>query len=72
MVPYIDCWQNSVLSQPTWLKPCLEKACRVMVSRATAASKYRKKCKKSEKAILMGDPKESPRPYVPQFRLENF
>jgi hypothetical protein len=45
MVPYIDCWQDAVLSQPTWLKPYLEKACRVTVARAAAASKHRKKFK---------------------------
>jgi hypothetical protein len=50
MVPYIDCWQDAVLSQPTWLKPHLEKACKVMVARAAAASKYRKKCKKPKKS----------------------
>jgi hypothetical protein len=27
MVPYINCWQDAVLSQPRWLKPLLEKAC---------------------------------------------
>jgi hypothetical protein len=40
-----------ILSQPTWLKPHLEKACKVMVARAAAASKYRKKCKKPEKPM---------------------
>jgi hypothetical protein len=58
MVPYIDCWQDAVLSQPTWLKPHLEKACRVMVARVAAASKCREKCKKPEKPITVGDPKE--------------
>jgi hypothetical protein len=39
-----------------------------------AASKYREKCKKPEKPILVGDPEESPLPphYVPLYRLENF
>jgi hypothetical protein len=46
MFPYIDCWQNAVLSQSMWLKPHLEKACKVMVARAAVASKYRGKCKK--------------------------
>jgi hypothetical protein len=46
MIPYINCcWQDAVLSQPTWLKPHLEKACKVMVARAVAASKYRKNVK---------------------------
>jgi hypothetical protein len=47
-VPYIDCWQDAVLSWPTWLKPHLEKACKVMAVRAAAASKYRKKYEKPE------------------------
>jgi hypothetical protein len=46
---YIDCWQDAVLSQPTWLKPQLEKACRVIIARAAAASKYREKSVKSQK-----------------------
>jgi hypothetical protein len=37
--PYFDCWQDAVLSHPTWLKPHLEEACRVMVARVAAASK---------------------------------
>jgi hypothetical protein len=55
-----------------WLKPHLEKACRVMVARAAAPSKYRGKCKKPEKSILVGDPKESLPPYVPLYKLKNF
>jgi hypothetical protein len=43
--PYIDCWQDAVLSRPTWLKSHLEEACRVMVARVAAASKCREKCK---------------------------
>jgi hypothetical protein len=43
MLLYIDCWQDAVLSQPTWLKPHLEKACRVMVAREAVASRYREK-----------------------------
>jgi hypothetical protein len=46
MVPFIDGWQDAVLSQPIWLKPHLEKACKVMVARVAAASKYWEKCKK--------------------------
>jgi hypothetical protein len=60
VVPYIDCWQDAVLSWPMWLKPHLEKACRVMVARVVAASKYREKCKKHEKPMSVGDPTESP------------
>jgi hypothetical protein len=41
--PYIDCWQDAVFSQPTWLRPCLEKACRIMVARVDATSKCREK-----------------------------
>jgi hypothetical protein len=43
-----------------------------MVARVTAASKCREKCKKPEKPIIVGDPKESLPPYVPLCRLENF
>jgi hypothetical protein len=69
MIPYIDCWQDAVLSQSMWLKLHLEK---VMVARVAAASKYREKCKNPEKPILVGDPEESLPPFVPLFRLENF
>jgi hypothetical protein len=37
--PYTDCWQDAVLSQPTWLRPCLEEACRIMVARVATTSK---------------------------------
>jgi hypothetical protein len=58
MVPNVDRGKGAVLSQPTWLKPHLQKACKVMVARVAAASKYKKnkKHKKPEKPIL-GDPK---------------
>jgi hypothetical protein len=72
MVPFVDCWQDAVLSWPTWLKPHLEKARSVMVARVAAAPKYRIQCKKPEKSILVGNPKESPPPYVPLYRLEHF
>jgi hypothetical protein len=64
MVPYINCWQDTILSQPKWLKPHLEKACRVMVARVAAASKYRGKCKKSENPILVGNSEESSPPLI--------
>jgi hypothetical protein len=32
-----------------------------------AASKCREKCKKPEKPILVGDPEETPPPYVPLY-----
>jgi hypothetical protein len=62
---YIDCWQDAILSQLTWLKPHLEKACRVMVARVAAASKYWEKFKNPEKPILVGDPKETLPLYPP-------
>jgi hypothetical protein len=43
--PCIDCWQNAVLSRPTWLRLCLEEACRITVARVTAPSKCREKNK---------------------------
>jgi hypothetical protein len=58
--PYINCWKNAALSQPTWLKPHLGKVCRIMRARTAAASKCREKCKKPEKLILVGAPR---RPY---------
>jgi hypothetical protein len=58
-----------------WIKPNLEKPCRVMVAKAAEASKYREKCKKQKqtKPVLTVDPKGSlPHPHVPLYRLENF
>jgi hypothetical protein len=44
-----------------------------MVTMVATASKCReKKCKKSEKPILVGEFEESPTPYVSLYRLENF
>jgi hypothetical protein len=60
MFLYIDCWQDAVLSQLRWVKPHLEKACRVMVARAAAAFKYREKCKKPEKTRVSGRPQGVP------------
>jgi hypothetical protein len=51
-------------------KAHLEKACRIIVARTAASSKYREKCKRPEKPILMGDPEESPHPYVTLYRLK--
>jgi hypothetical protein len=45
----------------------LEEAYRFMVARMAAASKCREKCKKPEEPILVGDPKETPFPYVPLY-----
>jgi hypothetical protein len=39
-----------------WLKPHIDKACKIMAARETAASKCRGKCKKPEKLILVGRP----------------
>jgi hypothetical protein len=64
--PYIDCWQDTVLSWPMRLKPHLEEACRIMVARVAGASKPRGKCKKPEKHILAGDPEET-LSYVPLY-----
>jgi hypothetical protein len=72
MVPYIDCWQDAVLSQPIWLKPHLEKACKFMVASGVAASKYREKCKNPEKLILVGDTKESPHPLCGTVQIREF
>jgi hypothetical protein len=47
----INCCQDAVLNWPMWQKPHLEKACRVMVARAAAASKCREKCKEPGRSI---------------------
>jgi hypothetical protein len=49
MFPYVNCWQDAVLNWSTRLKSHLEKACKVMVARAAAASKYREKNAKSQR-----------------------
>jgi hypothetical protein len=36
-----------------WLKPNPEKACRVMVAKVAAASKYREKCKNPKKNPIL-------------------
>jgi hypothetical protein len=43
--PCIDRWQDAVLSWPKWLRPCLEKTCRIMAARVATASKCREKAK---------------------------
>jgi hypothetical protein len=40
-----------------------------MVAWVAAASKFREKCKKPEKPMLAGDPKETPTSYVPMYPL---
>jgi hypothetical protein len=62
--PYIDCWQDSVLSWPTQLRPCLEESYRIMVPRVAATSKCREKTKEP---ILAKEPEEVPPPYVPLY-----
>jgi hypothetical protein len=62
--PYIECWQDAVLSRPTWLKPCLEEAYRIMVANVTTTSKCREKTKEP---ILAKEPEEIPSPYVPLY-----
>jgi hypothetical protein len=61
---YIDCWQDAVLSRPTWLRPCLEETYRIMVARVAATSKCREKTKEP---ILAEKPEEMPPPYVPLY-----
>jgi hypothetical protein len=62
--PYIDCWQEAVLSWPTWLRPYLEEAYRIIVARVAAASKCKEKAKEP---ILVEEPEEVPPPYVPLY-----
>jgi hypothetical protein len=30
-LPYIDCWQDVIFSQPTWLRPCLKEDGQIML-----------------------------------------
>jgi hypothetical protein len=62
--PYVDCWQNAVLSQHKWLRPCLEEACNIMVARVTSTSRCREKPKE---LILAEEPEEIPLPYMPLY-----
>jgi hypothetical protein len=62
--PYIDCWWDAVLSWPSWLRPYLEEACRIMVARVATASKCREKAKEP---ILAEEPEEVPPPYRPLY-----
>jgi hypothetical protein len=59
--PYIDCWQDAVLSQPTWLRPCLEETCSIMVAGVAVTSKRREKTKEPVLA------EEISPPYVPLY-----
>jgi hypothetical protein len=59
-----DCWQDAVFSWPTWLRPCLEEVCGIMVARVAAASKCREKAKEP---ILAEEPEDIPPPYVPLY-----
>jgi hypothetical protein len=42
--PYIDCWQDAVLSCPVGLRPHVEET-RIMVARVATTSKCREKTK---------------------------
>jgi hypothetical protein len=64
MLPYIDCWQDTILSQPAWLRPYLEETCRIMVARVAITSKCREKTKE---LVLVEEPKETLSPYVPLY-----
>jgi hypothetical protein len=60
--PYIDYWQDAVLSWPTWLRPCMEDAYRITVARVATTSKCREQTKEP---ILVEEHKEIP--YVPLY-----
>jgi hypothetical protein len=62
--PYINCWHDTILSRPTWLTPCLEETCRIMVARMAATSKCREK---SKEPLLAEEPEEMPLPHVPLY-----
>ena len=62
--PYIDCWQDLVLSWPPWLKVCIEENCKVMMACVMASSKCQPK---TEKPILSGEPKGTPQSYDPLY-----
>jgi hypothetical protein len=64
--PYIDYWQDAVFGRPTWLRPCLEEAYRIMVATGSTASECREKAKLP---ILTEEPEEVPPPYVPLYPL---
>jgi hypothetical protein len=50
-----------------------KRACKIMVARAAAASKYRKKMQKARETHISGEPQGVPALlYVPLYKLENF
>jgi hypothetical protein len=55
--PYIDYWQDVVLSRPIWLRPCLKETWRIMVARVAATSKCGEKTKEP---VLAEEPEEMP------------
>jgi hypothetical protein len=59
--PYIDCWKDAGLSCPTWLRPCLEEACIILIARV--ATTY-KSSEKTKEPILVED---IPPLYVPLY-----
>jgi hypothetical protein len=62
--PYIDCGQDTVLSWPAWLRPCLEETYRIMVPRVATTSKY---MEKSKEPVLAEEPEKMPPAYVPLY-----
>jgi hypothetical protein len=60
--PHIDCCQDAVISRRTWLRPCLEETCRIMVDRVDTTAKCREKAKEP---VLAEETEEVPAPYVP-------
>jgi hypothetical protein len=61
---YIDCWQDGVPSQLTWLRPCLQETCRIMVAKVATTPKCRERTKEP---VLAEEPKEVPLPCVPLY-----
>ena len=62
--PYLDCWQDLVLSWQPWLKVCIEENCKVTRARVTASPK---RWPKTEEPILSGEPEGTPLPYAPLY-----
>lgn len=62
--PYIDYWQDLVLSRLPWLKVYIEENCKVIMAHVMASSKC---WPKTEKPILSGEPEEPPQPYAPLY-----
>ena len=65
-LPYLDSWQDTFLSQPPWLRDCLEENCKVMLAQITDSSKCPKEFKK---AVLSGEAEEILPRYAPLYPL---